>query len=74
MSAGQWKLTLARVEPGNSATIPVELTDTGGTEPEWYENEQTLTLVYRDGRRTVWSWANLLCADYTPPVRATEAT
>lgn len=70
---GSWRLVLAIIEPGNSATIPIVQLPDGATEPEWYSGEQTLTFVWRDGRRQVWSWANLLSADYEPPVRAKEA-
>lgn len=71
---GQWVLTLAVIEPGNSATIPIAQRPLGDTEPAWYASEHTLTFVWNDGRRQVWSWANLLTADYTPPVRSKRAT
>jgi hypothetical protein len=66
---GSWTLTLAVIEPGNSATIPIVQLPDGATEPAWFGGEQTLTFVWRDGRRQVWSWANLLTADYQPPLR-----
>lgn len=67
---GSWVLTLASVQTGNTATIPIVQLSMGATEPEWFGGEQTLTLVWLDGRRQVWPWANLLSADYTPPARA----
>jgi hypothetical protein len=67
---GEWVLTLASVEPGNSATIQVAVSPSGGEEPRTYDNGMTLGFVWLDGRRQVWSWAHLLSASYTPPVRA----
>lgn len=70
---GSWVLTLAVIEPGNSASIAIVQLPTGATEPRWYEAEQTLTFVWEDGRRKVWSWANLLSAEYEPPKRGPNA-
>lgn len=68
---GSWVLTMAVIEPGNTATIPIVQLPDGSTEPESYEGEKTLTFVWASGRRVVWSWTNLLRAEYTPPVRGT---
>lgn len=66
---GSWRLTLAVVQPGNSATIHIVQLADGATEPQWIEHEQTLVFLWADGRRQVWSWASLLSADYEPPIR-----
>lgn len=66
-NSGTWTLVLARVEPGNTATIEVVDTGTGATEPEYFLDEQTIGFLWRsDGRRSIWPWSNLLSADFTP--------
>lgn len=63
---GVWQLTLATVEPGNFATFEIRNTPTGRTDPEVRSDESSMVFAYKDGRRTVYFTANLLCAEYTP--------
>lgn len=67
-ATGRWLLLLESLGVnGYTETIEIRGDAFGGTEPQWYEHENTLTFVWMDGRRQVWSWNAIVRADYTPP-------
>ena len=71
--SGTWTL-IPKDAPGSPIVIDVWLDHFGGTEPQWFEHEQTLTVVWSDGRRKVYPWHAFVEAEYVPPTRATSQT